>query len=93
MGAILSYDTLPESFKKECLVRTKTDHEDEEELKERQKLVEKSKPAELAQFQGIADFPLPRKIDTLIKSKRNLKSTKAKESQKRRCGHVTKLVF
>ena len=34
-GAILSYDALPESLKKECLVRSKTDHEDEDELKER----------------------------------------------------------
>ena len=83
-GALLSYDTLPESFKKECLVRSKTDHEDEDELRERQRIVGESKPGELAQFKGISDFPLPRKIDTLIRSKRTLKSTKAKESQKRR---------
>ncbi len=50
----------------------------------RQELVKQSKPGELAQFKGISDFPLPRKIDTLIKSKRNLKSTKAKEVAKRR---------
>ncbi len=46
-------------------------------------MVANSKPADLAQFHGIGDFPLPRKIDTLIKSKRTLKSTKAKEMQKR----------
>ncbi len=34
-GAILSYDALPASLKTEMLVRTKTEHEDEDELKER----------------------------------------------------------
>ncbi len=43
------YSNLPRSLKAECLVRTKVE-EDEEVLKERQKTVETTRPAELAQF-------------------------------------------
>ena len=85
MGAVFSYDALPASLKKECLVRTK-EEEDPEELKSRQELVKTMKPSKLSQFQGIGDFPLPSRIETLVRpGKRNLKSTKEKELQKRRC--------
>lgn len=61
--------------------------EDPEELKARQEMVKTMKPSELSQIHGLADFPLPKQIDTLVRpSKRNLKSTKAKEMQKRRYG-------
>ena len=43
------YSNLPRSLKAECLVRTKVE-EDEAVLKERQRVVESTKPAELAQF-------------------------------------------
>jgi hypothetical protein len=33
----------------------------------------------LSQIHGFEDFPLPQKIETLVRPKRNLKSTKDKE--------------
>jgi hypothetical protein len=84
LGEILSYDGLPATLKRECLVRSKVD-EDQEELKARQELVNSMNPAELSKMHGISDFPLPRQIDSLVRpSRRQLKSTKDKELQKRR---------
>ena len=71
-------------MKKEVLVRSKVE-EDPEVLKERQDLVKSMKPSELGNIGGLSDFPLPEKLDTLMRpSKRNLKSTKKKEESKRR---------
>ncbi len=65
-------------------MRSKVD-EDDEELKARQELVRSTTPSQLAQIHGLSDFPLPKMIDTIMRpSKRNLKSTKAKEMKKRR---------
>ena len=86
VGAVFSYDALPDALKKECLVREKTD-QDQDELKQRQDLVQSTTPAELGQIRGLSDIPLPAKIETLVRpSRRTLKSTKDKELQKRRYG-------
>ena len=84
LGSLLTYEGLPESLKKEVFVRSKVE-EDPEVLKERQDLVKSLKPSELGNIGGLSDFPLPEKLDTLMRpSKRNLKSTKKKEESKRR---------
>ena len=84
MGSLLTYEGLPESFKKEVFVRSKVE-EDPDVLKERQDLVKNMKPAQLGNIGGLSDFPLPEKLDTMMRpSKRNLKSTKKKEESKRR---------
>jgi len=72
------YDGLPESLKKECLVRATEGDEDEEEIKRNRELVQNTKPAELAKIGGIGD------IASLVRPKRTLKSTKEKEMDKKR---------
>ena len=84
VGGILSYDNVPEHMKVQLLVKTKVE-EDPEILQARQELTRTKTPNELGQIHGLDDFPLPQKIDTLMRpSKRNLKSTKAKDQEKKR---------
>ena len=71
-------------MKVQLLVKTKVE-EDPEILQARQELTRTKTPNELGQIHGLDDFPLPQKIDTLMRpSKRNLKSTKAKDQEKKR---------
>ena len=71
-------------MKVQLLVKTKVE-EDPEILQARQELTRTKTPNELGQIHGLDDFPLPKKIDTLMRpSKRNLKSTKAKDEEKKR---------
>ena len=80
----MSYDNVPEHMKVQLLVKTKVE-EDPEILQARQELTRTKTPNELGQIHGLDDFPLPQKIDTLMRpSKRNLKSTKAKDEEKKR---------
>ncbi|QQP35641.1 Uncharacterized protein FKW44_023923, partial [Caligus rogercresseyi] len=75
---------MPESLKKEVLVRS-TVEEDPELLKERRELVGSKTPAELSRIGGFSDFPLPEKIEGLVRpSRRNLRSTKQKDMSKKR---------
>ena len=83
-GGILSYDNVPEGLKKQLLVKTKVE-EDPEVLQARQTLTRTKTPNQLGQIHGLDDFPLPQKLDTLMRpSKRNLKSTKDKQEEKKR---------
>merc|ERR1719328_32866 len=83
-GGILSYDNVPEGLKKQLLVKTKVE-EDPEVLQARQTLTRTKTPNELGQIHGFDDIPLPQKLDTLMRpSKRNLKSTKDKQEEKKR---------
>ena len=71
-------------MKVQLLVKTKVE-ENPEILQARQELTRTKTPNELGQIHGLDDFPLPQKIDTLMRpSKRNLKSTKAKDEEKKR---------
>ena len=80
----MSYDNLPEGLKTQLLVKTKVT-EDLEVLAARQELTRTKTPNELGQIHGFGEFPLPEKIDTLVRpSKRNLKSTKEKQEEKKR---------
>ena len=83
-GTLLTSDFIPESWKEtKLLVRAKVE-EDEEVLRSRQQLVETKTPAELGQINGLSDFPVPTRLQTLGRSKkRNLKSTEEKEMSKR----------
>ncbi len=59
------YASLPRSLKKEVLVRSKVE-EDEEVLKERQAIVESKSPAELSQIHSFAEVPLPRRVEAWL---------------------------
>jgi hypothetical protein len=84
VGGLLSYESLPESLKKECLVRTKVEI-DPDELHARQELVKQKKPSELAEMRSLADLPLPQKIESLVRpKKRTLKSIKDKDLLKKK---------
>merc|ERR1712223_834125 len=91
-GTLLTSDFIPESWKEtKLLVRAKVE-EDEEVLKSRQQLVETKTPAELGQINGLSDFPVPTRLQTLGRSKkRNLKSTEEKEMSKRVNGSAKSL--
>ena len=83
-GGILSYDNVPEGLKTQLLVKTKVE-EDPEVLQARQTLTRTKTPNQLGQIHGLDDIPLPQKLDTLVRpSKRNLKSTKDKQQDKKR---------
>ncbi len=75
------YSNLPRSLKTECLVRTKVE-EDEEVLKERQKVVESLKPADLSQFHSISDFPVPSALENIFR-KPTAPPRKSKDADKR----------
>ena len=80
----MSYDNVPDSLKTQLLVTSKVE-EGSEVLQARQELTRTKTPNELGQMHGLDDFPLPEKLDTLMRpSKRNLKSTKEKQEEKKR---------
>ncbi|XP_059092500.1 uncharacterized protein LOC131887810 isoform X3 [Tigriopus californicus] len=84
VGALLSYEGLPESLKAEVLVRSKVE-EDPEEVRVRQELVKNKTPSQLASINSFSDFPLPKMIDTMVRpGRRTLKSTKQKDLEKKR---------
>ena len=59
------YASLPRSLKKEVLVRSKVE-EDEDLLKERQAIVSSKSPAELSQIHSFAEVPLPRAVESWL---------------------------
>ena len=81
------YNTLPRSLKTELLTSSRV-MEDPEELALRKELIATKTPKELSAITSLDEFPLPTKIETLVrKKKRTLKSTSSKESiGKRRYG-------
>ena len=62
------YETLPRSLKTEVLVKSRV-MEDPEELERRKELIESKKPKELSKINGLNDFPIPTRIETLISKK------------------------
>ena len=83
-GAFLSPDFLPESWRETKLVVRSKVEEDPDVLKQRQELTETSKPMELSQMKGLSDFPLPTRVETLVRpNKRVLKSTEEKQMSKK----------
>ena len=82
-GTFLSSDFLPQSWLETKLVcRTKVE-EDPEVLAKRQEIVAGKSVSELSKMSGIDDFPLPTRVETLVRKKRVLKSTDEKENVKK----------
>jgi len=52
------YAKIPDSFKTECVVRSKVDN-DEEKIRHRQEITRAMSPAELGQIHGLGDIPVP----------------------------------
>ncbi len=78
------YNNLPRSLKQDLLVSV-TVEEDPEVLAQKKELCKARTPKELSTINGLDDFPLPEKIETLVRpGKRNLKRTSDKDSVKRR---------
>ena len=73
------YASLPRALKSEVFVASRV-IEDPEILAQRQETVRSRTPAQLSRINNLDEFPIPTRIETLIKSKRNLKSTADKES-------------
>merc|ERR1712223_1478637 len=61
------YGTLPRSWKEKTLVTNVREIEDEEEIYRRRALVESKSPAELSEFNGLGDFPVPTRIENIFK--------------------------
>jgi len=59
------YASLPRSLKDQLIVRTKEEPQDEV-LAARRELVETKSPAELSEIHGLADFPLPTRIEAWV---------------------------
>merc|ERR1712212_1051063 len=82
-GTFLSSDFLPKSWLDTKLVcRTKVE-EDPEVLAKRQEMVAGKSVSELSKMSGLDDFPLPTRVETLVRKKRVLKSTDEKENVKK----------
>merc|ERR1712088_794956 len=82
-GSFLSSDFLPQSWLDTKLVcRTKVE-EDPEVLAKRQEMVAGKSVSELSKMSGLDDFPLPTRVETLVRKKRVLKSTDEKENVKK----------
>ena len=63
------FNTLPRSLRQQNLVTSVREIEDPKVIQERQELIKNYSPAELAQFKGITDFPVPSKLTNLFEKK------------------------
>ena len=63
------YASLPRSLKTEVLVTSRV-MVDPEQLQARKELIEAKKPSELSRINGLNDFPIPTRIETLMRNKR-----------------------
>merc|ERR550534_1481379 len=82
-GTFLSSDFLPQSWLDTKLVCRTKGEEDPEVLAKRQEIVAGKSVSELSKMSGIDDFPLPTRVETLVRKKRVLKSTDEKENVKK----------
>merc|ERR1719292_13688 len=78
-GTFLSADFVPPS-RIETKIECSRIVEDPDVVKARQELVSGKSVSELGQIHGLDDFPVPDKIQSLLRKKRVLKSTEEKES-------------
>jgi len=83
-GTFLSPDFIPMEWTQQQLLVKQTEEEPSEILMSRKDLVESKKPMELSEIHGISDFPIPERVETLLRpKKRVLKSTEEKEMSKK----------
>ena len=74
------YASLPRSLKTELQTNSRV-IEDPELVAQRQEMIRSRTPKQLSQINNLDEFPIPTRIETLIKAnKRSLKSTASKES-------------
>ncbi len=77
------YNNLPRGLKQDLLVSVTVD--DPDVFAQNKALCEAKKPNELSIITGLDDFPLPDKIETLVRpNKRVLKNTSSKEQMGKR---------
>merc|ERR1712180_264688 len=77
-----AFNTLPRSLREQNIVTAVKENLDPEELERNQELTRTKTPAELAQINSLAEFPVPEKIKHLLAFER--KETEPKENKKRR---------
>ena len=77
-----AYNTLPKSMREQNIVTAVKENLDPEELERNRTLTKTKTPAELAQINSLAEFPVPEKIKHLLAFER--KETEPKENKKRR---------
>jgi len=75
-----AYNTLPKSMKEQNIITAVKENLDPEELERNRTLTQTKTPAELAQINSLAEFPVPEKIKHLFERK----ETEQKETKKRR---------
>jgi len=77
-----AYNTLPKSMREQNIVTAVKENLDPEELERNRTLTKTKTPAELAQINSLAEFPVPEKIKHILAFER--KETEPKENKKRR---------
>jgi len=77
-----AYNTLPKSMREQNIITAVKENLDPEELERNRTLTKTKTPAELAQINSLAEFPVPEKIKHLLAFER--KETEQKENKKRR---------
>eukprot|EP00090_Calanus_glacialis_P017720 TRINITY_DN2752_c0_g1_i5.p1 TRINITY_DN2752_c0_g1~~TRINITY_DN2752_c0_g1_i5.p1 ORF type:complete len:1757 (-),score=501.37 TRINITY_DN2752_c0_g1_i5:475-5592(-) len=77
-----AYNTLPKSMREQNIITAVKENLDPEELERNRTLTKTKTPAELAQINSLAEFPVPEKIKHLLAFER--KETEKKENKKRR---------
>ena len=60
------YNTLPRSWRQQNIVTSSRPMDNQEEAAQRQELVKTKSPAQLAEFNSIADFPLPTRVKQIL---------------------------
>jgi hypothetical protein len=61
--------TPPKSWREQNLITSRVEMEDKDELAKRRELVQSKSPAQLSQMGGLGDFPVPEKIQNMMKKK------------------------
>jgi len=77
-----AYNTLPKSMREQNIITAVKENLDPEELERNRTLTKTKTPAELAQINSLAEFPVPEKLKHLLAFER--KETEPKENKKRR---------
>lgn len=71
------YNTLPKSLKSEVLVSSRV-IDDPELIAQRQEIVRSKTPRELSQINTLDDFPIPTRIENLVKKSKNMSESMQK---------------
>lgn len=74
------YGTLSRSMRETKLVTNTREIENEEELSKRRELVQSKSPSQLAEFNGLSDFPVPSRIEKIFKKEEASPSRARSES-------------